>query len=130
IGPASSSKEMLEKLINEGVNVVRVNFSHGSYDDHNKVIQNIRQINKEYSIHTAILADLQGPKIRIGDVENGKISVKKGEEISFVTDIKKAGQDKIFINYLNFPKDVEAGEKILIDDGKLSLKIIETNNID
>lgn len=130
IGPSSSSKEILEKLINEGVNVVRVNFSHGSYDDHSKVIQNIRQINKEYSIHTAILADLQGPKIRIGDVENGKISVKKGDEISLVTDIKKSGQGKVFINYPNFPKDVEPGEKILIDDGKLYLKILKTNNKD
>lgn len=130
IGPATASREMLEKLIHEGVNVVRVNFSHGSYDDHKKVIQNIRKINKDLSIHTAILADLQGPKIRIGEIENGKRSVKKGEEISFVTNIDKAIDGKVYINYQEFPKDVEPGEKILIDDGKLSLKILETNQKD
>lgn len=130
IGPASSSKDILEKLIREGVNVVRINFSHGSYEDHSQVIRSIREINKEYSIHTAILADLQGPKIRIGKVENDVISVKKGDEIILVTDSKNAVSGKLFINYPNFPKDVEPGERILIDDGKLSLQIIETNNKD
>ena len=130
IGPASSSKEMLEKLISEGVNVIRINFSHGAYKDHQQVIERVRQINKEQSIHTALLADLQGPKIRIGEIEGDTVSIKEGDEITFVTKEQVGNAKVVYINYDEFPKDVKAGEKILIDDGKMSLKIIDTNKKD
>lgn len=130
VGPASSSRKILEKLIDEGVNVIRVNFSHGSHKDHSEVINTVRQINKDLSIHTAILADLQGPKIRIGELEGNSVNVKEGDEITFVTKEQMGNANKVYINYDNFPQDVKAGEKILIDDGKLVLRIKKSNNKD
>lgn len=126
IGPATSSKKTLTSIINNGVNVIRVNFSHGSYDEHQEVIDRVREINKEKGWHTALLADLQGPKIRIGKVIGGKMEVKKGQQITFTTD-KNHDETKLFINYPNFPKDVQKGEEILIDDGKLGLQVIKTD---
>ena len=124
IGPASSSKEMLKSLIAEGVNVIRVNFSHGAYEEHKKVIDLVREINKEEQIHTALLADLQGPKIRIGSLKEDKIEIKVGQEITFTREEIEGDANRVYINYENFAKDVKAGENILIDDGKLRLEII------
>ncbi len=126
VGPATSSKKTLTSIINHGVNVIRINFSHGEYEEHQAVIDRVREINKERGVHTAILADLQGPKIRIGVIEGGKMEVKRGQEITFTTS-KKKDPSMVFINYPNFPKDVQAGEEILIDDGKLSLQVIRTD---
>src|SRR5690606_14171706 len=127
IGPATESKKMLKQIIEAGVNVCRINFSHGSHEDHYQVIQRVAQINKENGYHTAILADLQGPKIRIGEVENGAVDITAGEKIIFTTDEIIGNASKVHINYADFPKDVQKGERILIDDGKLALKIISTN---
>lgn len=130
IGPATSSKEMLSKIINAGVNVCRVNFSHGSYKDHEEVINNIRAINKEQGHFTAILADLQGPKIRIGKIEGGSTFINNGSEF-VLTSTECIGNDKkAYISYQNFPNDVKAGEKILMDDGKLQLEVVSTNKKD
>jgi pyruvate kinase len=128
VGPATSSKKVLGSIIKQGVNVIRVNFSHGTHKEHQLVIDRVREINKEKGVHTAILADLQGPKIRIGDVKGGEINVKKGQTITFDTE-NKASDDQytLYISYPSFPKDVKKGEKILIDDGKLSLEIISTD---
>ncbi len=127
IGPATSSREVLKKLIETGVNVCRINFSHGSHEDHLEVIKRIRSIDEEVEIHTGILADLQGPKIRIGDMGDG-LEVKVGDTLSFTTD--KNNTNAIWINYTNFPKDVEPGEHILLDDGKFKFEIISSNGID
>jgi pyruvate kinase len=127
IGPATSSKKMLKKIILAGVNVCRINFSHGTHKDHKEVINSIREINKEEGLFTAILGDLQGPKIRVGEIENNGIEVKKGQEITFTTTECVGNKDKIYISYQNFPKDVSAGETILLDDGKLNFKIKSTN---
>jgi pyruvate kinase len=127
IGPASSSKEMLKSLIAEGVNVIRVNFSHGAYEEHKKVIDLVREINKEEQIHTALLADLQGPKIRIGSLKEDKIEIKVGQEITFTREEIEGDENRVYINYENFAKDVKAGENILIDDGKLRLEIISSD---
>lgn len=125
VGPATSSKRTLASIIKHGVNVIRINFSHGSYEEHESIIEKVREINKEKGIHTAILADLQGPKIRIGKIDGGKMSVKKSQELTFTTDAEDSS--KIFINYPNFPADVQKGEEILIDDGKLSLQVVKTD---
>ena len=85
IGPASSSKKVLKEMINEGVNVCRINFSHGSHEDHLEVINNIRELNDEMHFHTAILADLQGPKLRIGEIGAGSVRLEKGNELIFST---------------------------------------------
>ncbi|MAY84246.1 MAG: pyruvate kinase [Flavobacteriales bacterium] len=131
VGPATSSKSVLSSIIKQGVNVIRVNFSHGSHDEHQQVIDRVRAINKEKGIHTAILADLQGPKIRIGNVIGGKMEVKKGQKITFTTkDEDPKDQHTLYISYPSFPKDVKKGEKILIDDGKLGLEIISTDRKD
>ena len=126
IGPATSSKEMLKKIVSKGVNVCRLNFSHLTHDDAKKIISNIKEINQELHIHTAILADLQGPKIRVGEFKN-PIKLVKGNEVIFSTKDKK---DCIYINYQNFAKDVNAKDKVLLDDGKLALKVVSTNKKD
>jgi len=127
IGPASSSKEMLKKLIQEGVDVCRLNFSHGSHEDHIKVINSIREIIEEINYPVAILADLQGPKIRIGNVKNNGIDLVDGEEIIMTTKSIEGTAKKVSITYDTFPQDVRAGEKILVDDGKIMLEVVSSN---
>ena len=126
IGPATSSKEILKKIISKGVNVCRLNFSHLTHADAKEIISNIKEINQELHVHTAILADLQGPKIRVGEFKN-PINLVKGNEVIFSTKDKK---DCIYINYQNFAKDVNAKDKVLLDDGKLALKVVSTNKKD
>jgi pyruvate kinase len=126
IGPATSSKEILKKIISKGVNVCRLNFSHLTHDAAKDIISNIKEINQELHVHTAILADLQGPKIRVGEFKN-PINLVKGNEVIFSTKDKK---DCIYINYQNFAKDVNAKDKVLLDDGKLALKVVSTNKKD
>lgn len=127
VGPATASKKMLEGIIAEGVNVIRINFSHGKHEDHEKVVNLVRQINKEQEIHTAVLADLQGPKIRIGEIEGGSVKVKENSLIDFTNEKQIGNEKKAYISYQRFAKDVKVGEKILIDDGKLALEIIKTD---
>ena len=126
IGPATSSKSMLRKVIQRGVNVCRLNFSHLEHDVAKEIISNIKEINQELNTHTAILADLQGPKIRVGIFEK-PIKLKKGEEVIFSTKKKK---NTINISYINFAKDVSEKDKVLLDDGKLALEVISTNKKD
>ena len=126
IGPTTSSKKMLMKIISKGVNVCRLNFSHLTHDDAKEIISNIKEINQELHAHTAILADLQGPKIRVGEFKN-PLNLVKGNEVIFSTKDKK---DCIYINYQNFAKDVNAKDKVLLDDGKLALKVVSTNKKD
>ena len=130
LGPASSKKEVLLGMIKAGVDVCRLNFSHGSMEDHQKVIDIIREINKQYKTNVGILADLQGPKIRIGMVKDGGINLISGNKIEITTN-EMIGDDKqVYITYQSFPKDVRAGEIILLDDGKIQMRVIETNNSD
>lgn len=126
VGPATSSKKTLECMIREGVNVVRINFSHGNYEDHIEVIKRVREINKEKNVHTALLGDLQGPKIRVGKIEEGT-TVQKGDIIEFTNEEIKGNASRAYISYQNFPNDVEKGEKILINDGKLMLEVLSTD---
>lgn len=126
VGPATSSKEMLKAIIAEGVNVIRINFSHGEHSDHVEVIKRVREINKEQQIHTALLGDLQGPKIRVGKIKEGT-EVKAGDIIEFTNEEIEGDGTRAYISYKTFPKDVQKGEKILIDDGKLALEIIDTD---
>jgi pyruvate kinase len=130
IGPASSSKEALEKMFHEGVDVCRLNFSHGTHADHLQVINNILELNQELNANVAILADLQGPKIRIGEVENNHVDLKENAEILFVTEKCIGTAQKLYLSYKEFPMDVSEGDFILVDDGKLKLEVIETNKKD
>lgn len=130
LGPASSQKEMLLSLIRAGVNVCRLNFSHGKQEDHQVAIDNIREINDQYKLNVGILADLQGPKIRIGLVKEGGIKLINGTKINITTHESIGDEKQIYITYDSFPKDVVAGEMILLDDGKLQMRVLETNNKD
>jgi pyruvate kinase len=130
IGPSSSSKQVLGKMFKEGVDVCRLNFSHGTHDQHLQVINNILELNDELKTNVAILVDLQGPKIRIGEVENNQVELKEGSEVLIVTEKCTGTAEKLYLSYQEFPKDVKKGDAILIDDGKLKLETIETNRID
>ena len=127
LGPATSTKEVLEQMISAGVDVCRINFSHGAYEDHANVINIIREINHERGFHTAILADLQGPKLRIGEVENNGVQINKGDDLVITTEKCIGTASRIYITYPQFPQDVKIGETVLIDDGKLVLEVKDTN---
>ncbi len=130
LGPASAKKEVLLNMIKAGVDVCRLNFSHGKAEDHQKVIDIIRDINKKYKTNVGILADLQGPKIRIGLVKDGGINLISGHKIEITTK-ELIGDDKqIYITYQSFPSDVRSGEIILLDDGKIQMRVLSTNNKD
>ncbi|WP_091156978.1 pyruvate kinase [Mucilaginibacter pineti] len=130
MGPASAKKEVLLAMIKAGVNVCRLNFSHGRPEDHKAVIDTIREINEEYKTNVGILADLQGPKIRIGLVKDGGIHLVNGTHIKITTQECIGNDEQIYITYDTFPQDVQANEIILLDDGKLQLRVLETNKID
>jgi len=127
IGPSSSSKDVLRELIEAGVNVCRLNFSHGSYEDHKDVIKCIRDLNEELVTNVAIVADLQGPKIRTGEIQEGGVELKAGNNIVISTKEQVGDQQGFSINYDQLPADVNVGELILLDDGKLILKVESTD---
>jgi len=127
LGPACSTKEILKDMIEAGVNVFRINFSHADYTDVKERIDIIRELNEEYGYTTSILADLQGPKLRVG-VMKEDIVVKKGDLITFTTAEDILGTaSKVYMNYKEFPKDVNVGERILLDDGKLIFQVTKTD---
>ena len=127
LGPACSSKEVIKAMIDAGVNVFRINFSHADYTDVKERIDIIRELNHENNYTTAILADLQGPKLRVG-VMKEDVVVNPGDIITFQTAEDVPGtKDRVYMNYLEFPRDVKPGEKILLDDGKLMFEALETN---
>ena len=127
LGPASSDKEILRQMFQAGVNVCRLNFSHGSYEDHSSVIKTIRELNDETGCNVAILADLQGPKIRTNEMENNGVELINGTEVTIVTDKIIGTAQRFSINYPKLPQDVKAGERILLDDGKLALEVVSTD---
>lgn len=129
LGPSTSEKETMFKMIEAGVNVFRINFSHSSHENAIDLIGKIRELNEEHNLNVAILADLQGPKLRIGDVEPGAM-LEKGDTLTFSNVEEMGTAKKVFMTYSQFPRDVKAGERILVDDGKIVLKITHSNGID
>ena len=126
LGPATDSKEILTNLALEGVNVFRINFSHADYDDVRKTVKTIREINEENGFNVAILADLQGPKLRVGVMEDGVI-LEDGASFTFTTEKCVGTKEKAFMTYQRFPKDVKVGEQIMVDDGKLLFEVVSTD---
>lgn len=124
IGPATESYENLKRLVLSGVDVCRLNFSHGTHDDHEKVFKNIKNVNKELSSNVAVLQDLQGPKLRIGKVD-GEILLEEGNSILVTTQEQISTAEILYVNYNNLSKDLKPEEFILINDGKVSLKVLE-----
>ncbi|HEX6172258.1 MAG TPA: pyruvate kinase [Chitinophagaceae bacterium] len=130
VGPACDTYDKLLDLVRAGVNVFRLNFSHGTHEDKGKIIEHIRQINKKEPYNIAILGDLQGPKLRVGEIENGVIEVVEGDILTFTNEKVIGNKEKIYVSYPNFHSDVKIGNTILIDDGKLEVRVlsIEKNN--
>ena len=127
LGPSSSKPKIIEKMILEGVNVFRINFSHADYDLVKEKIKTIRSIDKKLNTSSSILGDLQGPKIRLGKIEEN-CKILSGQEYEFYTDKEFIGNNnKGYINYNDFAKDLSKNEKILIDDGKLIFKVLSSN---
>ena len=127
LGPATADPEVIKNMMIAGVNVFRINFSHADYDDVRERIEMIRRINQENGFHTAILADLQGPKLRVGVMEEGTV-VTPGDKVTFVTGEPFVGnKERAYMNYEKFPADVRPGERILLDDGKLIFEVLSSN---
>jgi pyruvate kinase len=128
VGPACDTYDKLLELVKAGVNVFRLNFSHGAYTDKLKIIQFIREINKNEPYNVAILGDLQGPKLRVGELEGGQLELEDGSEFIFTTEKMVGTLDKIYVSYPNLAKDVKPGERIFLDDGKMEVKVKEILN--
>jgi pyruvate kinase len=130
MGPSCANTEILEQMIDAGLDVARINASHGKYEDHQLVIDAIRKINVYKKTNVAILVDLQGPKLRIGTVENNAVELVAGKELIITTAECVGTADRVYITYPEFPKDVAINDYVLIDDGKLKLKVTDTNQKD
>src|SRR5688572_2862772 len=131
MGPASTnSKEVLKEMIENGTNVCRLNFSHGKHENHLNTINMVREINAELDVDVALLADLQGPKIRIGEVENNGVDLIDGAQLIITTKECIGTKERVYLTYKEFPKDVAVGDRVLMDDGKLQLEVTGTNRED
>ena len=125
VGPACESYDQLLGLVRAGVNVFRLNFSHGAHEDKARIIGDIQRINKSQPYNIAILADLQGPKLRVGEIENGAMEIKEGDLLTFTNEKVVGNFDKIYVSYPNLYQDVKKGERILLDDGKMEVVVEE-----
>ena len=125
VGPACDSYEQLLELVKAGVNVFRLNFSHGNYGDMSRIIEYVRQINKTEPYNIAVLADLQGPKLRVGELEDDFLEIKEGDILTFTHEKIMGNRHRIYVSYPDLHLDVRVGEKILIDDGKLEVVVKE-----
>lgn len=129
LGPASSNEAMIKAMYKNGLDVCRLNFSHGDYDVHLANINLIKKVNEDLKSNIAILADLQGPKLRVGVMENEGVEINQGDRIVFTTNKCVGTKERVYMTYQNFPNDVKPGESILIDDGKLKV-VVESSNGD
>jgi pyruvate kinase len=123
VGPACNTYDKLLELVKAGVNVFRLNFSHGTHEDKRLIIEHIRKINKTEPFNIAILGDLQGPKLRIGDIEGGEIEIVEGETLTFTNEKVLGNKQRIYVSYPDLHDDVKPGNTILINDGKLEVKV-------
>ncbi|WP_138430380.1 pyruvate kinase [Fodinibius saliphilus] len=125
LGPSSNTEQKIDELVRNGMNIARINFSHGTYDQHEEVITNLRKVSERYNVSLPILADLQGPKIRIGTMKEGGQEVKKGDYVTLTTEEVEGTSELIPVDYKGLVKDAVEGNKLLIDDGLLELKVIK-----
>jgi pyruvate kinase len=125
VGPACNTYEKLLALVTEGVNVFRLNFSHGTHEQHLSVMEHIKKINENFHFNIAIIADLQGPKLRVGEIKDNFLDLKKGDTFYFTNEKCIGTLENIYISYPAFHDDVRVGEKILLDDGKIEVVVQE-----
>ena len=126
IGPSSYDKAVLKEMFAAGLNVARINFSHSNHQEAKQIFDWVQELNQEEDRNVAVLGDLQGPKLRLGNVEENQ-KIKKGQEITITTDECIGNSSRIYITYPDFPKDVTVGDRIMLDDGKLILRAESTN---
>ena len=124
LGPASNSPEVLETLISAGVDVVRLNFSHGKTEDHIALAETVRRIGKQVGRPVGILVDLQGPKIRVGKFEEGKIVLEEGDHFILDAKCEMGNQERVGLDYKNLPNDLSTGNILLLDDGRIVLEVL------
>ncbi len=129
LGPASSDYEVMKKMVEAGVNVFRINFSHSDHDNARAIVEKVRKLNEEMQTNIAVLADLQGPKLRVGEVEEGAV-LKKDDILKFTNKDVQGSAKQVFMTYKQFAADVRVGDRILIDDGKIMLEAVKSNGID
>ncbi|MDZ7743433.1 MAG: pyruvate kinase [Bacteroidota bacterium] len=127
LGPASANEKTITEMMRAGVDVFRLNFSHGTHEVHQKTIEIIRKLNKSLSVNVAILVDLQGPKIRVGTLENDAIELQEEQEVILTTRNLKGNRNRIGVDFKDFARDVKASETVLLDDGKIKLEVIESD---
>lgn len=125
LGPATDTREILRELILNGMNVARLNFSHGSHAEHAIRIQQIKEVRKELGIPVAIMLDTKGPEIRTGELAQGKVELVAGEKVTLTTDIISGDKDRLSVSHANLPNEVSPGCRILIDDGLIQLEVEE-----
>jgi pyruvate kinase len=130
VGPACRDYDKLVELAESGVDVFRLNFSHGSHQDHLEVIERITRLNAAYNMHIGILADLQGPKLRVGEIENNALPLEPGDIITIVNEKCVGTRERIYMSYPNFAEDCQVGERIMMDDGKLVFEVVASNGKD
>lgn len=130
VGPACDTYEKLLDLVKAGVNVFRLNFSHGTHEDKARIIEHIRKINDTEPYNISILGDLQGPKLRVGEIENNALELNPGDILTFTNEKMVGTKEKIYVSYPNLHADVKVGNKIMIDDGKLEVKVIGLQGTD
>lgn len=130
MGPATANPQVLADMFEAGLDICRINFSHGNYDAVEENIRHIRAVNQQANRHVGILGDLQGPKLRIGEVENNGVELAEGATLIITTKECIGTKDRVYITYPQFPQDVKAGELVLIDDGKIHLHVVNTNGKD
>ncbi len=124
IGPATESEEMLTKMLKAGMNVMRLNFSHGDFAEHQNRVNNLRSVMKKTGQHAAILQDLGGPKIRLGEFYQERVDLKTGDKIVITTEKIVGDEKKVSISYKEFPKEVKPGDKVMVDDGKKQFEVL------
>ncbi len=130
LGPASTNEEMLEKMLKAGMDVARVNFSHGTHEGHGKTIDLFRKVRDNLGMSAAVMLDTKGPEIRTRDFEGGKAMLKNGELFTLTTENVLGNAERASITYANLPGELKEGDEVLIDDGKLRLKVTETTQTD
>lgn len=128
VGPSCNTYEKLLQLVNAGANVFRLNFSHGSHEEKKPIIEHIREIIKNEPFNIGIIADLQGPKLRVGELETDSVRLNDGDELILTSEKVKGNSKKIFVSYPNLVSDIQAGERIFLDDGKMELEVIKSIN--
>src|SRR5215216_4302006 len=124
VGPACDTYDKLLALVKAGVNVFRLNFSHGAHEDKTRIIEHIRKINSTEPYNISILGDLQGPKLRVGEIENNELHIEPGDILTFTNEKIVGNKERIYVSYPNLHADVKIGNMIMIDDGKLEVKVI------